>query len=574
MEDISSYSLDAIYEMIKDGTITVEELAEYITEVVADMDPSEDLKEFLVAASEYMDRRIKSGYEEVQEMTEAEQPEHVTEGEEGTDTTTTSTDTDSEKKETEQAEPTFVPVVEEAEEIVPVEEEPELVPEPDLTDEQPQPDFEQPEVSPDALNQYPYLDGDGNPFIEAERGMKETREYCQRIGMTVEDMSLIGKGGRGPYITFEINNESRQMLNHLMNEFYQNNDGIAIEFMRDLSTKSEFFTIEIASGNMSQEAFYAYVKETFDRIYRTVETTRNDFEYENAMPDGLRQLKERFRNDDPDIGQDFTVGYINTNGQDSYYLVANDSEVAYEYARAIGYDIKARPGSNIYEIDAESTIGTKLEGAAVALETDEEIYDIAQNGVADLDIYPNLEQDPRVEMIQNFIETSNDPHLMCMLEIEIPAENSNQRIVTMKTEMGGSDTVVFTDGDEFDNKVMPKVIDTYVENNPIEKENIYTTAPDPMDRSSMQVESENNTTLVVNGYTESDVNRMVENIETKADQYQSEVEQEKSNVRQKTIGTYPTNNNGTSSNAFVSMPVLFVICILFVLMISLIIFAV
>ena len=102
----------------------------------------------------------------------------------------------------------------------------------------------------------------------------------------------------------------------------------------------------------------------------------------------------------------------------------------------------------------------------------------------------------------------------------------------------------------------------------IEKENIYTTAPDPMDRSSMQVESENNTTLVVNGYTESDVNRMVENIETKADQYQSEVEQEKSNVRQKTIGTYPTNNNGTSSNAFVSMPVLFVICILFILMIS------
>ena len=567
MEDISNYSLDAIYEMIKDGSITVEELAEYITEVVAEMAPSEDLKEFLVAASEYMDRRIKSGYEEIQEMNEQEPKEAVSDGEDGTDQSTTQATTEEEKaSETERPEPIFAPVVEEAEEMQPVEEE--VVNEPE---ELPVNEIEQPEPVP--AYEGVYFDSDGNPLNDAEREMRETKDYCERMGMTVEDISLMGKGGHGPYITFEINNESRQMLNHLMNEFYQNNDGIAIEFMRDLSTKSEFFTIEIAAANMSQEQFYTYVKETFERIYQTIETTRKDFEYENAMPDGLRQLKERFRNDDPDIGQDFTVGYINDNGKDSFYLVADDSEKAYEYARSIGYDIKARPGANIYEIDAESTVGTKLEGAAVALETEEAVYDIEQNGVADLDIYPNLEQDPRVELIQNFIETSNDPHLMCMLEVEIPPENTSQRVVTMKTEMGGSDTVVFTDGDEFDNKVMPQVIDTYIENNPIEKENIYTSAPDPMDRASMQVESENNTTLVVNGYTESDVNRMVEDIETKTEQYQSGMEQEKSNVRQKTIGTYPTNNNQNTSNAFVSMPVLFVICILFVLMISLIIFA-
>ena len=37
---------------------------------------------------------------------------------------------------------------------------------------------------------------------------------------------------------------------------------------------------------------------------------------------------------------------------------------------------------------------------------------------------------------------------------------------------------------------------------------------------------------------------------------------------QKTIGTYPTNNNSSDqAAAFVSMPVLFVICILFILMI-------
>lgn len=566
MEDISNYSIDAIYEMIKDGTISVEDLAEYITEVVAEMAPSEDLKDFLVAASEYMDRRIKGGYEEAQ----VEQSEEVHEINTNVESNETieqpnGTGNNGEQNNTpDVVAPIVAPVIEEEEVITPVEEETVIEEVPASTE------FESPEPVP--ANEYPYLDSDGNPLYEAEREMIATREYCQDMGMTVEDISLTGKGGRGPYISFEINNESRQLLNHLMNEFYQNNDGIAIEFMRDMSTKSEFFTIEIPSSNMSQEEFYLYVKETFARIYSTVESTRKDFEYENAMPDGLRQIKERFRNDDPDIGQDFTIGYINKDGKDTYYLVADDNEMAVQYAQSIGYELKAKPGANIYEIDAESTIGTKLEGAAVALETEESIYDISQNGVADLDIYTNLEQDPRVEMIENFIETSNDPHLMCLLEIEVPVENSNQRVVKMRTEMGGSETVVFTDGDEFDRKVMPQIVDTYMENNPVAKENITKSSADAMDRASCQVESENNTTLSIKGYSENDVNKMVEEIETKADQYQTTVEQEKSNVRQKTIGTYPTNNQ-QQTNAFVSMPVLFVICILFVLMISLIIFA-
>lgn len=556
MDDLNNYSLDAIYEMIQDGTISVEDLAEYITEVAAEMPPTEELREFLIAASEYMDRRIESGYEvsepspkeetiqEVIEDAEAvPKPEQVVEQPEPVVTPT----------------PVFVsPVIEEPEPVLEVEQE-----------EKTNDNVEVPEL---AATEYPFFESDGNSYEEARQAMDEVYLYCQTAGMSVEDISLSGKGGRGPHISFEINHESKQFLDHLMNEFYQDNDGISLEFMRDMTDKQEIFTININPENMSREQFFNHVKETFKRIYGVIETTRKDFDYESAMPDGLKQIKDRFANDDPDINQDFTIGYINKDGKDTYYLVADNDMAAIEYARSIGYEIKSKPGANIHEIDATNTIGTKLDDAAIALEDEKDVYDIKTNGVADLDIYGSLEQDPRVEMIENFIETSNDPHLMCILEIEVPVDNPSQRIVKMKTEMGGSDVVVFTDGHEFDNKVLPKVIDTYAQNNPIEQQNISVSSPDPLDRASCQVESENNTTFVASGYSSNEVNKMVSDIESKSQTYASEQTNEKTNARQKTIGTYP-NSNTTQDNAFVSMPVLFVICILFVLMLALIIFA-
>ena len=196
--------------------------------------------------------------------------------------------------------------------------------------------------------------------------------------------------------------------------------------------------------------------------------------------------------------------------------------------------------------------------------------DVESYGVSNLDIYGNIQQDPKVEMIAHFIETSNDPHLMCVLSIEVPENNSGQRIVTMKSEMGRSETVVFQDGQAFDQKVMPKIIDTYVQNNPVYAENISKTAPDALDHASCVTESENNTILMINGYSDAETNRIVADIKSK-EKINSD-SKENTNSRQKTIGTYPTNNLEDHGAAFVSMPVLFVICTLFVVMISLIIF--
>ena len=84
MEDLSNYSIEAIYEMIKEGTISVEELANYITEVVPDMEATEELRDFLEVANQYIDDRIKSGVEAsepvVEEYHESSEPNETPQG--------------------------------------------------------------------------------------------------------------------------------------------------------------------------------------------------------------------------------------------------------------------------------------------------------------------------------------------------------------------------------------------------------------------------------------------------------------------------------------------------------------
>jgi len=628
MEDLSIYTEEELYEMLEEGTISIKDLDYYIKNGTIDAETLKIyLKDGLIKISD-LDAYIKMGtinttniasYINSGAITVDDVAEYIKTGVIDTNTLSIEVRDASDTKAIKEIEETSAssmvsttiaaeeieqrpvqentplveavePVVEEPEQPIEVEETeqrpvqentpPVETVEPVVEESEPQSPAAQEEnlietpelVKESTENTYVYFENDANSYDAAKYAMEETYRYCIFAGMTIKDISLDGKSGRGPYISFEINNESKQMLNNLMRELYANNDGISLEFMRSMSTKAEMFTIEVDPANMSREEFYNHVKNTFQTIYDTIQNTRKDLDYEQNMPDGLKHLKERFRNDDPDIGQDFTIGYVRNDGKDSYYIVADNNAKALEYARTIGYDIKNKQGSNVFELETHGNVtNTKLEEASIDLSGDPEVTDVATFGVSELDIYGNLEQDPRVEMIENFIETSNDPHLLCILDIEVPANNPNQRVVTMKSEMGGSETVVFSDGQAFDQKVMPQIINTYAENNSIETANISTTSPDALDRASCQVESENNTILSIRGYDEASVNRIVYDIESK--KITATESKENVNARQKTIGTYPNNNDNEQAAAFVSMPVLFVICVLFILVISLIIFA-
>lgn len=581
--DLRDYTENEIYEMLSDGTITIDDLDYYIkngyidsktlgTYVKYGLIDKKDLKPYIetgvintqavaslinqnIIAVKDVEDYIKNGNINPQtlatELKDANDTNQVVET--------------IEQVQQQQVESPAEPAVEVAEEKPPV---PPETPEPVVEEVEPQ--IEEPEEvvvdAPNQLEEQEELKNSANDErFYANTAVDETYNYGIRAGMSVNEVSLDGKGGHGPYISFEINYASSQMLNHLMNKM-SDQDGISMEFMRDLSTKRELFTIEMNRGNMTDEEFMIHVKSTFEKISETIQTTRNDIDYEHTMNAGLKNVKDRFRNDDPDIDQDFIIGYVRNDGKDSYYIVAT-TDKAVEYARSIGYEIKNSQGANIFELETNGhVVGTKLESAATDLSN--ENFDLSEDGMSELDIYGSIEEDPRVQTIENFIETSNDPHLMCILEVEVPTNNPNQRIVTMATEMGGRESVVFTDGTNFDNKVMPRIIETYAENNGINPENLTTTSPDALDHASLELLSENNTTLKLNGYSSSETNKIADSINSKANEKQTT--NEYTNSRQKTLGTYPNQNENKA--AFVSMPVLIAVCIFFVFLILLIIF--
>lgn len=600
MEDLRNYTEEDIYIMLQDGVITIEDLDEYIKDGTINAESLElYLKDGLIDIDD-LETYIRSGtintsdianYINAGVISVDDVAEYIKDGAVDGDKlasqvvsvndVTKIVTIEDERKMVGEAETVEEPEVAPQPKEEPKSETPEPVAEKQPVVEDAEPVNTPPEVQTDeytkdtpngietpesvvmsgADSSYEGYDN----YEDAKNSMDNTHQYALLAGLTVAGLSLTGQAGRGPFISFEINSASRQILNHLMLELYGNNEGIALEFMRDMDDKKETFTISLEQAGLTQEELLAKVKATFDRIQHTIETTKSDMDYELNMPAGLKELKERFKNDDPELGQDFVVGYVSRDGKDSYYVVAGDNKAAMEYARSIGYGIKENVGSNIYELDG---YGPKIAEGAVDLAHDPTATDISANGISELDIYGNEVLDPKVEMITNFIATNNDPHLMAILDVEVPANNPSQRIVTMKTE-GQEAVVVAFPAQEFDQQVMPKIIDTYAENNDIYPENVSTSKPDVFSRASCQVESSNNTVLSFRGYSQEEVNKISESIASK--QKTAGETMENTNVRQKTIGTYPTNND--QSHAFVSMPVLFVICILFILMISLIIFA-
>ena len=605
MEDLSMYTQDDIYKMLEDGTITIDDLDVYIKNGTIDAESLEVyLKDGLIEIED-LEAYIRNGtinttdianYINAGAISVEDVAEYIKEGVVDVDklvaevvsvndsnkiiTIETEHQIVGEADTVEAPEPVAVapqtqtPEAESPEPVAPPQQTPEI--------ETPEPVVSQPtdinngeKVEPNGgISEYnntnsistsaPSYAGSEN-YETTKNTVESTYQYCLYAGLTIAAFSLAGNAGRGPHITFELHSASRQILNHMMREFYENNEGISMEFMRDMDDKHETFTLELENGNFTQEEFLARVNDFFGRIQNTIATTRNDLDYELNMPPGLKEIKERFKNDDPELGQDFIVGFVRHDGKDSYYVVAGNNQEALDYARSIGYGIKESVGSNIYELDG---YGPKVAEGAIDLANNPTATDISQNGVSELDIYGSDVMDPKVDMITNFIETNNDPHLMSILDIEVPANNPSQRIVTMKTEGQEAVSVAFP-AEQFDKHVMPKIIDSYAENNDIYPENVQTSAPDAFSRAACQVQSSNNTVLSFRGYSSDEVAKISETITSK-----QKVESESltnTNVRQKTIGTYPTNNE--QNHAFVSMPVLFVICILFILMISLIIFA-
>ena len=387
---------------------------------------------------------------------------------------------------------------------------------------------------------------------------------------TFQGLKVVGSnpGVTGvPQISFELDEVSKPYIDNLLLELYKDDkDNLDVNLTRVAATKKELLTITLDDLNMSQEAIKQQGKAMFQRINDIMQKTKENVDYEEKMPLALRNLKDKFHNDDPSIpNEDFKVGYSRSNGENSYYIVANSKEQAVELAELMGYDIKEDRGGNVFEVD---TNGLSMEGSKldVASENVNELDEMktAEHGVSDVDVNYNNKhfEDANYQAIDDFIDNSRDPSTMAVIQVDVPAATPNQRVVSLASEDGTRRTVIFNNGDDFDKYTLPKIADKYAEGTTISGDNTQTVKFEN-GRCGYEALSSDNTYLRLNNYDSGTVNEVNRSLEA----YNAKVipisAAKKENERQKTIGTYPTRPTTAqaANTSFVALLVFVVVLV-------------
>ena len=364
---------------------------------------------------------------------------------------------------------------------------------------------------------------------------------------TFQGLKVVGSnpGVTGvPQISFELDEVSKPYIDNLLLELYKDDkDNLDVNLSRVDATKKELLTITLDDVNLSQEAIKQQGKAMFQRINDIMHKTKENVDYEEKMPLALRNLKDKFHNDDPNIpDEDFKIGYSRSNGENSYYIIANSKEQAIELAELMGYDIKEDRGGNVFEVDTNNLPmeGSKLDVASENVNELDEMKN-TEHGVSDVDVdYNNRHyEDSNYQAIEEFIDNSRDPSTMSVIQIDVPSATPNQRVVSLASEDGTRRTVIFNNGNDFDNYTLPKIANEYANGATISSENTQTVKFEN-GTCGYEALSSDNTYLRLNNYDGDTINELNRSLES----YNAKVvpisAAKKENERQKTIGTYPT----------------------------------
>ena len=386
--------------------------------------------------------------------------------------------------------------------------------------------------------------------------------YASFRGMKVLS-SNPGLNGK-PEISFELNYESKPYIDNLLLSLHENKDDINVDLTRVSSSGQEMLTIDIDNPELSQQELQEKSKKLFNDVNNIIKETDEKKNYEAMMPDHLKALKDKFHGDDPNIpNEDFKVGYSRSNGENTYYLVANSKEQAIELAELMGYEVKKDRGGNVFEVDTkgQSMEGSKLDTVSENVNEIDELKE-TENGISDVDINYNNKHygDEQYDQIEEFIANSKDPDTMSVIQIDVPDATPNQRIVNLASEDGARRTIVFNDGKDFDNYTLPKIAEAYGNGTTIDKDNA-TKTEYGNGKSGYDVLSSDNNYLRMNNFDSS----VVENVDNSLSSHMTKEENSnelsnsnvKSNAYSKKLGTYPTNttNSEAANTSFAALAV-------------------
>lgn len=314
-------------------------------------------------------------------------------------------------------------------------------------------------------------------------------------------------------ISFELNYESKPYIDNLLLSLYGEMDDVKVGMKKIASSGKEVLTLSVDNPELSQSEIRQRSNEMFAKVNEILQNTDKNKDYEEKMDPKLRALKDKFHNDDPNIpNEDFEIGYSRKAGENTYYIIADSKQEAIEAAELMGYEIKEDRGGNVFEIKDENINmeGSKLDVASINVNEIDEVKDV-DDGLTDIDIDFNNKKFVTDDYmaLENMTKNGSGE-----IRISTPTATSNQRVVEISNNNGESSTIVFNDGEAFDNYATK-----FDNSKTITDNNVY---------YSQETELESNQMNTVNG-------------ETTEYQYSN-----KSYV--KSLGTHPSMNNSQAAN--------------------------
>lgn len=371
-----------------------------------------------------------------------------------------------------------------------------------------------------------------------------------------------------PEISFELSYESKPYIDNLLLELYDNKEEYNVEMTRVASTGQELLTLNIDDPELSQQELEEKGKKLFTEVNNIMKNTDDKKDYEAIMPDELKNLKDKFVNDDPNIpDEDFKVGYTHENGANTYYLVANSKKEAIALSNLMGYEIKKDRGGNVFELNTEgkNMENTKLEKVTENINDLDEVKD-TQDGISDVDINYNNKHyvNENYQTVEDFINDNKDPSTMSVVQIDVPEATPNQRVVNLASDDGTRETIIFNDGKEFDNYTLPKIAEVYGNGSSIDKDNTRKIEYDN-GKAGYDALSSDNTYLRMNNFD----NSVVDTVDNTLSNYMAKEEtnsvNNKTNAYTKSLGSYPTNHSANQEAAKTSFATLIVFVLVMIL---------
>jgi len=358
----------------------------------------------------------------------------------------------------------------------------------------------------------------------AKEVMKAVEEHSLDIGL---DIYIYNNPAGGKSISFKYEEISRKYLISIINKVYDI-EGLELEFRRIHSKSEEYFNINVLPKELSIEEYNDKLISIFELISEALDNPE-----EKELPKEIDRIRYIINNDFYIRANDLTLG-INMDDNKVCYVLSDGSIGFEEYAQKLKFKSKRKNDFGVYEI-------------CEPLNKD----DVKYSEEEFTRTYINLNHDLEVAQIIDFIETSpSRDH--DEIEILIPEDSLDKRVVLLKKNSELEREIVFKRGQKFDNEVLPSIVNSFLSTNPDAIDKITTTETEV----SMLIESSNNSTLKLIGYTESDISYLLNTIS------------KKKNILIRINNNIKAEKEPVDRKAFIEITVLLVMFILFIAIVS------